>query len=177
MAIEEKKNETPTETTAEKAEVKAEKKTGICGKILTSIICLLIGAGAMFGVDLARVQETLDKAQVEEYTEIVVAAAVINTIADEGIVNLAITDAKKEELIKSAIEKAKAALPEIWTKIKGTKTVVEEVKDAVETGAEDVKEVTKEAAATVEAAVKAPAADAASATEAAEAAAPAVEQK
>lgn len=154
-------DEKKTETT----ETKTEKKGGFFGKILTSIICLLIGAGAMFGVDFARVQETLDKAQVEEYTEIVVAAAVENTIADEGIVNLAITDAKKEELTKSAIEKAKADLPNIWAKIKGAKDAVEEAAEAVKTGAEDVKAVVEEVKDKVEGA------------KAEEAAAPAVEQK
>lgn len=159
MAIEEKN------TTTDATPIKAEKKGGFLGKILTSIICLLIGAGAMFGVDFARVQETLDKAQVEEYTEIVVATAVENTIADEGIVNIAITDAKKEELTKSAIEKAKADLPNIWAKIKGAKDACEEAADAVKTGVEDVKAVIEEAKDKVEGA------------KAEEAAAPAVEQK
>lgn len=155
MADEKKTTET-TETTTT-----TEKKTGIFGKILTSIICLLIGAGAMFGVDFARVQETLDKAQVEQYTEIVVATAVENTIADEGIVNIAITDAKKEELTKSAIEKAKADLPNIWAKIKGAKDACEEAADAVKTGVEDVKAVIEEVKDKVEGADEAPAADAA----------------
>lgn len=153
-----------TETEA-KTEVKAEKKTGICGKILTSIICLLIGAGAMFGVDFARVQETLDKAQTEKLVEIVAAETVETTIADEGIVNLAITDAKKEELTKSAIEKAKADLPNIWAKIKGAQTAAQEAVEAVKTGAEDVKAVVEEVKDKVEGA------------KAEEAAAPAVEQK
>lgn len=155
MAVEKKTTE-KTETT----ETKTAKKGGILGNIITSIICLLIGAGAMFGVDFARVQETLDKAQVEQYTEIVVAAAVENTIADEGIVNLAITDAKKEELTKSAIEKAKADLPNIWAKIKGAKDAVEEAAEAVKTGAEDVKAVVEEVKEKVEGAAEAPAAEA-----------------
>lgn len=139
MADEKKTN--TTETT----ETKAEKKGGFFGKILTSIICILIGAGAMFGVDFARVQDALDEQLAKQLISDVTAVTVADTIANEGIVSVVITDEKKAEITAAETEKnttpdaiakfiadAKAAVKAAKEAAKSAPAAVEEVKEKVE---------------------------------------------
>ena len=138
MAIEEKN------TTTDATPIKAEKK-GFIGNIITSIICLLIGAGAMFGIDFARVQDALDAQLAKQLISDVTAATVADTIANEGIVSVAITDEKKAEITAAVTEKnttddaiakfiadAKAAVKAAKEAAKSAPAAVEEVKEKVE---------------------------------------------
>lgn len=157
MAIEEKN------TTTDATPIKAEKKGGILGNILTSIVCLIIGAGAMFGIDYARVQDALDQAFAKQLISDVTTATVADTIANEGIVSVVITDEKKAEITDATVAKnttddaiakfiadAKAAVKAAQEAAKSAPAAVEEVKEKVE----EIKE-------KVEGAAEAPAAAAA----------------
>jgi NADH dehydrogenase/NADH:ubiquinone oxidoreductase subunit G len=132
----EKKTETTETPTAKK---------GIIGSILTSIVCLIIGAGAMFGIDYARVQDALDDAYTKQLISDVTAATVAETIENEGIVSVVISDDKKAEITTAAVEKnttddaiakfiadAKAAVAAAKEAAKSAKPAVEEVKEKVE---------------------------------------------
>ena len=179
MADEKKTTET-TETTT-------TKKGGLLGNILTSIICLLIGAGAMFGIDYTRVQDALDDALAKQVIADVTTATVADTIANEGLVSVVITDDKKAEITDATVAKnttpdaiakfiadAKAAVASAKEAAKAAETAKDDAKKVVE----DVKEVVEEVKEKVEGAVEAPATDAAATVTANAAdAAPAVEQK
>ena len=131
----EKKTETTETTTA--------KKGGVLGNILTSIICLLIGAGAMFGIDTARVQEALDESLAKQIITDVTAVSVDQALADQGIASVLVSDEKKAEVKKEVIEKnlssweklvtdAKAAVKAAKEAAKSAPAAVEEVKEKVE---------------------------------------------
>ena len=136
MADETKKTET-TETTT--------KKGGVLGNIITSIICLLIGAGAMFGIDYARVQDAIDEGLAKQVIADVTTATVADTIANEGLVSVVISDDKKAEITAAAVAKnttddaiakfiadAKAAVKAAQEAAKSAPAAVEEVKEKVE---------------------------------------------
>ena len=146
MADEKKTTETVTETTT-------TKKGGFIGKILTGIICLLIGAGAMFGVDYVRVQDALDAQFAKQLISDVTAATVADTIANEGIVSVVITDDKKAEITAAATEKntsddavakfiadAKAAVKAAKEEAKKAQTTAETIKEDVKAVVEEVKD-------------------------------------
>lgn len=140
MAIEEKN------TTTDATPIKAEKKGGILGNILTSIICLIIGAGAMFGIDYARVQEALDGAFAKQLISDVTTATVADTIASEGLVSVVITDEKKAEITASAVEKntTEDAIKKFIEDAKAAVKATKEAKSAVETAVDDAKKVVEE---------------------------------
>ena len=157
-------DEKKTETT----ETATAKKGGILGNILTSIVCLIIGAGAMFGIDYARVQDALDQAFAKQLISDVTAATVADTIANEGIVSVVITDDKKAEITAAATEKnttddaiakfitdAKAAVKAAKEAAKSAKPAVEEVKEKVEEVKEKVEGAIEGAAPTADVAATA----------------------
>ena len=164
------------------------KKGGVLCNIITSIICLLIGAGAMFGIDYARVQDAIDEGLAKQVIADVTTATVADTIANEGLVSVVITDEKKAEITAAAVEKnttedaikkfiadAKAAVASAKAAAKATETAKDDAKKVVD----DVKAVVEEVKDKVEGATEAaaPAADAAATvTENAAEAAPAVKK-
>ena len=95
-------DETKTTTT------ETTKKSSKLGTIITIIISIIIGAGAMFGVEKLILQETHGDMVFKNYNNIVLPAAVDDVIADEGFVSIAITDAKKAEIKDKLLAKFNA---------------------------------------------------------------------
>jgi hypothetical protein len=140
----EKTNVTETTTT---------KKTNICTNILTYIICAIVGAGIYFGADAVLIQKTIDEALAKQIIADVTAVTVADTIANEGLVSVVISDEKKAEItatetaknttddaVKKFIEDAKAAVQKTKEAVKATEALNKDIKDAVEKVVDEVKD-------------------------------------
>lgn len=174
----EKTNVTETATTET-----ATAKKGILGTIITIIVSVLVGAGAMFGLDATVLQKTHGGIFLVKYNTEVTTSTIQDVFAEEGIFGDLLTDAKKAEITEKIVAKntaveamakffdtaCAATKAEIKADVKADEAKVEEKVD------EAVKEVKDAVEGTAEAA--APAADAVTTvTENAAEAAPAVKK-
>lgn len=164
MADEKKTTETVTET--------PKAKKGILSNIITGIVCLVVGAGLYFGADATIIQKTIDESLAKQIIADVTAVTVADTIANEGIINIVISDEKKAEITDATVAKnttddaiakfiadAKAAVKAAKEAAKSAPAAVEEIKEKVE----EVKEKVEGATAPAAAEAVAPVADAAAA--------------
>ena len=153
--------ETTTTTTAKKSKL---------GTILTIIISVIVGAGAMFGLDTTVFQKTHGGIFLTKYNTEVTTSTIQDVFAEEGIFGDLLTDAKKAEITAKIVAKntsveamanffdtaCAATEAEIKADVKAdeakaeakVEAVVDEIKDKVE-GATEAAAPAADAAATV----------------------------
>lgn len=126
--------------------------------VVTGVVCAVVGAGVTIGADVAKVQDTLNKSQVNQ-----VAIASATYAAEQIIAKLpAIATAdKKAAIVKDVIAQVQASIPtfiEAATAVKeaakDVKADVTSVKTDVKAVATEVKKEAKDAAATLNKEVK-----------------------
>lgn len=103
--------------------------------IVTGVTCAVVSGGIVAGADVAKVQETLNKAQAQQVA-IQAAAYGIEQVVNE----LKVKDGEtKKEAVVNAINKVKEEIPTIINGVNNVKETVVDIKENVDTIKEGIK--------------------------------------
>jgi len=109
-----------------------EEKIGFFKKswktIVTGVVCAVVGGGVMVGADVAKIQDTITKAQARQ-----VAIAAASYSAEQVISKIATisTAESKAKAVKEAIDATTAAVPDMIAAATTVKEAVAEAKENI----------------------------------------------
>lgn len=122
-----------------------EEKVGFFKKawkyVVTGVTCAVVGGGVMVGADVAKIQETITKAQAKNA---IIAAAQYSAEQVLSKVTVLSTEKSKLEAIKAVITEVENATPKFIEAAKTVKEAVADVKKDVKETKEAIKEAKEE---------------------------------